>query len=311
MAGRYNDGGGGGYNNDRHNDGGGYNNRDGGGRSGGYGGERQKRPLPDEPPFTAYVGNLPNGIVQGDVQYMFNNLKVRSIRLVRDKETDKFKGFCYVEFEDQASLQQALQLDGALLEERNIRVDVAEGRKDRDGGRGGGRGGRGGGRGGFENRQGGGGGGGFDRGGGNDRGGRGGGFEDRRGGHDDGGSRGGRPGYDRGGNGGGGGGGRYEDRGGSRDQPGSHANFGRRDRRDSDRRPPPENDFREATAEEAAARPKLKLLPRTVKAPVNELADTLQKQSIFGGAKPREEGTGESNSRRESESNPEAAANDS
>merc|ERR1712204_7593 len=105
---------------------------------------------------------------------------------------------------------------------------------------------------------------------------------DRRGGHDDGGQRGGRPGYDRGG-----GGGRYEDRGG-RDQPGSHANFGRRDRRDSDRRPPPENDFREATAEEAAARPKLKLLPRTVKAPVNELADTLQKQSIFGGAKPRE-----------------------
>jgi len=309
MADRYGGGGGGGYNNDRHNDGGGYNNRDGGGRSGGYGGERQKRPLPDEPPFTAYVGNLPNGIVQGDVQYMFNNLKVRSIRLVRDKETDKFKGFCYVEFEDQASLQQALQLDGALLEERNIRVDVAEGRKDRDGGRGGGRGGRGGGRGGFENRQGGGGGGGFDRGGGNDRGGRGG-FEDRRGGHDDGGSRGGRPGYDRGGNGGGGGGGRYEDRGGSRDQPGSHANFGRRDRRDSDRRPPPENDFREATAEEAAARPKLKLLPRTVKAPVNELADTLQKQSIFGGAKPREE-TVESTSRRESESNPEAAANDS
>merc|ERR1712008_321229 len=151
---------------------------------------------------------------------------------------------------------------------------------------------------------GGGGGGGFDRGGGNDRGHRGG-YEDRRGGHDDGGQRGGRPGYDRGG----GGGGRYEDRGG-RDQPGSHANFGRRDRRDSDRRPPPENDFREATAEEAAARPKLKLLPRTVKAPVNELADTLQKQSIFGGAKPREE-TAESNSRRESESNPAAAANDS
>ena len=53
-------------------------------------------------------------------------------------------------------------------------------------------------------------------------------------------------------------------------------------------------------AEEAAARPKLKLLPRTVKDPVNALADTMQTQTIFGGAKPREENAG---SRRTSESN--------
>ena len=59
-------------------------------------------------------------------------------------------------------------------------------------------------------------------------------------------------GYDRGGDRDGGGRGRYEDRrGGDRGgdgNPGSHANFGRRDRRDSDRRPPNESEFREPTA---------------------------------------------------------------
>ena len=62
-------------------------------------------------------------------------------------------------------------------------------------------------------------------------------------------------------------------------------------------------------AEEAAARPRLKLQPRTVKDPVNSLAETMQKQSIFGGAKPREENLGGSDSRRTSESQPEAANN--
>ena len=51
--------------------GGGYNDYGGGGG-------RPKRPIPDEPPYTAFVGNLPQGIVQGDVDKIFGALKVSS-----------------------------------------------------------------------------------------------------------------------------------------------------------------------------------------------------------------------------------------
>lgn len=40
---------------------------------------------------------------------------------------------------------------------------------------------------------------------------------------------------------------------------------------------------------DTSGRPKLKLLPRTVKDPINALAESSQSSTIFGGAKPREE----------------------
>lgn len=93
-----------------------------------------KKPLPTEPPYLAFVGNLPQGIVQGDVKKIFPNQYVKHVRLVNDKDTDLFKGFCYVEFESLSDLKDALELDGRIaLDDADapLRIDVAEQKKDR------------------------------------------------------------------------------------------------------------------------------------------------------------------------------------
>uniref|UniRef100_H2YNG5 RRM domain-containing protein n=1 Tax=Ciona savignyi TaxID=51511 RepID=H2YNG5_CIOSA len=46
--------------------------------------------------------------------------------MVRDRETDKFKGYCYVEFEDLKSLREALEYDKAQFEDQYLRVNVED-----------------------------------------------------------------------------------------------------------------------------------------------------------------------------------------
>ena len=81
----------------------------------------------------AFVGNLPQGVVQGDVIQIFSKLTVKNVRLVKDKETDQFKGFCYVEFETVQELEEAVSLDGSIVLDNNpqpLRIDIAEQKKN-------------------------------------------------------------------------------------------------------------------------------------------------------------------------------------
>lgn len=94
---------------------------------------QRKKALPTEPPFLAFVGNLPQGVVQGDVIQIFSKLTVKNVRLVKDKETDQFKGFCYVEFETIKELEDAVSLDGRIVLDNNphpLRIDIAEQKKN-------------------------------------------------------------------------------------------------------------------------------------------------------------------------------------
>lgn len=300
---------------------------------------RYGRPLPTEPPYTAYVGNLPERVVQADIDEIFSGLDTKSIRLVMDRDTDKFKGYCYVEFGTLADLKKALEFNNADVEGYLLKVDIAEVRRqDRPGGRGGDRGGRGGPPGGgmryndnrppqrdyrdgpprdgpprgynndrdqdrYNNR-----GPPMDRdrgyGGDRDRGGR----DNRDGGY--GGRGGGMDGRDQRDN--------YRDNqnyDNRRDDRREGNNYGsawgmRRDMRRNDSQPPRHNNdlynreppMPPTQAVDASLRPRLKLLPRSVAAPPADVAETSSRSSIFGNAKPRDEKLYEEKVRRESES---------
>lgn len=197
----------------------------GGDFSGGYGGgggghdlpsgpsrgfDNPQAEVPERGPFKAYVGNLSYDATVDTLGNFFadGGCKVVDVRMVMDRETQRPKGFGYVEFEDRASLMQALEANGVDLDGRQIRVDVATSQQnDRGGGFGSSRFGsdrdwgsarshrddHGGDRGGYGSRGGYGDRGGFggdrggfgDRGGYGDRGGHGGGFNDRGGGFND------------------------------------------------------------------------------------------------------------------------------
>ncbi|KAH3757280.1 translation initiation factor 4H [Pelomyxa schiedti] len=101
-------------------------------RRGGYrnGGESfrsgDSNPLPTNPPYRAFVGNLPfNDFEDVDLEDVFRgDCKVRSALLV--KRDGKSKGFGYVQFDDLESLQKALEKNGQNLGGRTLSVDVAD-----------------------------------------------------------------------------------------------------------------------------------------------------------------------------------------
>lgn len=131
-------GGRGGYNADRGGRGGNHhhNNNRGNYNNNSHGGHRDFKSKQDEEPrHVAFVGNLPTDIIQGDIDIIFKNFNIKQVRMVRDRETDKFRGYCYVEFDSQESLNQALSLNGAKVNENLIKVDIAANRnKNKEGG---------------------------------------------------------------------------------------------------------------------------------------------------------------------------------
>ncbi|KAJ3015773.1 hypothetical protein HKX48_004396 [Thoreauomyces humboldtii] len=72
-----------------------------------------------------YIGGIPHQLTEGDLIAVFSQYgEVVDINLVRDKQTGKSKGFCFVAYEDQRSTVLAVDnFNGTKMLGRTLRVD--------------------------------------------------------------------------------------------------------------------------------------------------------------------------------------------
>lgn len=99
-----------------------------------------------------FVGNLPYTTTEDSLRELFSSdgRNVSRVTIVTDRDTGRSRGFAFVEMATDEEAQSAVSaLNGAELDGRPLRVDIAHDKPGGGGGGGGGgRGGRGGGRGG-------------------------------------------------------------------------------------------------------------------------------------------------------------------
>ena len=83
-----------------------------------------------------YVGNLSFDATEEQVSELFAQYgKVDSIAMINDRDTGRFRGFCFVEMEDSAANAAINALNETDLDGRMIRVNEARPREDRQGGK--------------------------------------------------------------------------------------------------------------------------------------------------------------------------------
>lgn len=90
-----------------------------------------------------YVGNLSWGVTEDKVRELFTQYgPILSVRWITDRETGRFRGFCFVEMENADADKAIAALNDFEYDGRTLRVNEAQEREDRGGGGGAGGGGR-------------------------------------------------------------------------------------------------------------------------------------------------------------------------
>ena len=82
-----------------------------------------------------YVGNLSYSTTEDEPRNLFMQVgTVTSVAMANDRETQRPKGFAFVEMSNQAEAQKAIDMfNGRSLGDRELRVNMAQPREERGG----------------------------------------------------------------------------------------------------------------------------------------------------------------------------------
>ncbi|RCH88064.1 hypothetical protein CU097_011405, partial [Rhizopus azygosporus] len=84
----------------------------------------KKRQSAQRNPFTAYVGGLSNTTVnEEDIREYFGRENVTFVKFPIDPTTQLPKAHCYVEFVNQAALEQALTKNGSIFRDNKLVIN--------------------------------------------------------------------------------------------------------------------------------------------------------------------------------------------
>ena len=80
-----------------------------------------------------YVGNLPYSATKESLETLFGEHgEVNTVNLISDRDTGQSKGFAFVEMTRDGEADKAMhQLDGHMLDEREIKVNEAKPQRPR------------------------------------------------------------------------------------------------------------------------------------------------------------------------------------
>ena len=85
-----------------------------------------------------YVGGLSYATTEDDLRALFAQAgTVTSVAVIKDRDTQRSRGFAFVEMSSQAEAQKAISMfNSYLLNDRNLTVNFARPREERSGSRG-------------------------------------------------------------------------------------------------------------------------------------------------------------------------------